>query len=391
MPERSHHRPSAERLWALTSETTAKGAPMEAHRSRVVAPDAPRRRPSAGRPHGDAGTTAARPRVRFARPHYAPGLEWSAYQALLPDWEIVAGEPELPGALNGVDVLVAAAADARLIDAGRFGLIQQIGTGTDRIDVEAATQAGVWVSSLPAGLTGNADGVADTAVLLTLAAVRRLDESRHALADGRWGEPAGRTLAGRTVVVVGLGDVGDRVVARLRGFGSRLIGVRARPQLGGPPGLERVTGPDALAMLAAEADALILCARFARGAPPLLDAEVLGAARPDLVVVNVARGGLVDESALLAALNDGRVGAAGLDVFATEPPGPHDPLANHPRVLALPHVAGVTEDMFRRAGPVLAGELERWRTGRPPLHAVNRPPSPRGLDSRSIDESRHVA
>jgi hypothetical protein len=144
-----------------------------------------------------------RPRVRFARPHYAPGLEWSAYQPLLPDWEIVAGDPTAPSALDGVDVLVSATADAALIDAGAFGLIQQIGTGTDRIDVEAATQAGVWVSSLPSGLTGNADGVADTAVLLTLAALRRLDESRQALADGRWGEPAGRTLSGRTVVVVG--------------------------------------------------------------------------------------------------------------------------------------------------------------------------------------------
>jgi phosphoglycerate dehydrogenase-like enzyme len=335
--------------------------------------------------------TAARPRVRFARPHYAPGLEWSAYRSLLPDWEIAVGDPTAPGALDGVDVLVAAAVDAELIDAGGFGLIQQIGTGTDRIDVEAATRAGVWVSSLPSGLTANADGVADTAVLLTLAALRRLDESRRALADGRWGEPAGSTLAGRTVVVVGLGDVGERVVARLRGFGPRLVGVRARPERGGPPGLDRVAGAGSLAALAAEADALVLCARFEPGAPPLLDARVLWAARPGLIGVNVARGGLVDEAALLAALDDGRVSAAGLDVFATEPPAPDDPLVHHPRVLALPHVAGVTEDMFLRAGPLLGAELERWRSGRPPLHAVNRPPSPRGLYARSIDESRHAA
>jgi len=118
----------------------------------------------------------------------------------------------------------------------------------------------------------------------------------------------------------------------------------------------------------------------------MLDAGVLEAARPGLIVVNVARGGLVDEAALLAALDDGRVGAANLDVFATEPPAPDDPLVHHPRVLALPHVAGVTEDMFRRAGPELAGELERWRSGRSPLHAVNSPPSPRGL---LIDVEEH--
>jgi phosphoglycerate dehydrogenase-like enzyme len=327
--------------------------------------------------------TAARPRVRFARPRYAPGLEWTAYESLLDDWEIVVGDPTAAGALDGVDVLVAAAVDRDLIDAGGFGLIQQIGTGTDRIDVEAATRAGVWVSSLPSGLTANADGVADTAVLLTLAALRRLEESRRALADGRWGEPAGRTLAGRTVVVVGLGDVGERVVARLRGFGPRLVGVRARPERGGPPGLDRVAGAGSLAALVAEADALVLCARFAPGAPPLLDARVLRAARPGLIVVNVARGGLVDEAALLAALDDGRVSAAGLDAFATEPAAPDHPLVRHPRVLALPHVAGVTEDMFRRAGPPLAGELELWRSGRPPLHAVNSPTSARGLHSKT--------
>jgi phosphoglycerate dehydrogenase-like enzyme len=327
------------------------------------------------------------PRVRFAPSHYAPGLAWSDYQPLLPDWEIVVGDPAAPGALEGVDVLVAATVDAELIGAGSFGLIQQYGTGTDRIDVEAATESGVWVSSLPSGLTGNADGVADTAVLLTLAALRRLDESRRALADGRWGEPAGRTRSGRAVAVVGLGDVGERVVARLRGFGARLVGVRARPERGGPAGLDGVIGPAELGALAAHSDALILCARFAPGAPPLLDASVLRAARPGLVVVNVARGGLVDEAALLAALDDGRVSAAGLDVFATEPPASDNPLLHHPRVLALPHVAGVTEDMFRRAGPELAAELERWRSGRPPRHAINRPPSPRGPSPQQKDGS----
>jgi D-isomer specific 2-hydroxyacid dehydrogenase, catalytic domain len=104
-----------------------------------------------------------RPRVRFARSHYAPGLEWSAYQPLLPDWEIVVGDPAAAGALDSIDVLVSAKVDDELINAGDFGLIQQYGTGTDHIDVEAATDAGVWVSSLPSGLTGNADGVADTA------------------------------------------------------------------------------------------------------------------------------------------------------------------------------------------------------------------------------------
>jgi hypothetical protein len=82
-----------------------------------------------------------RPRVRFARSHYAPGLEWSAYQPLLPDWEIVVGDPAAAGALDSIDVLVSAKVDDELINAGDFGLIQQYGTGTDHIDVEAAREA----------------------------------------------------------------------------------------------------------------------------------------------------------------------------------------------------------------------------------------------------------
>lgn len=320
-------------------------------------------------------------RVLFGREHYAPGLEWSAYAAYLPGWDIL-GVPadQLDRHLDGVDVLCSfgAQVDAQLLQSGTFGLVQQLGVGLERVDVEAATAAGVWVARLPAELTGNADGVADTALLLILASLRRLDAARAGLAAGRWAEPAGRTLAGLTVVVVGLGGTGAATVERLRGFGCEVVGVRAHPERGGPDGLKAVVGPVELLELVAGADVLVLCPLFEPGVPPLVDANLLDAVRPGLVLVNVARGGLVDESALLAALQDGRVAAAGLDVFACEPVDPQAPLVTHPNVIALPHVAGVTEQMFNQAGRVFADELERWRDHEPPRYAVNQPPRPRG-------------
>ncbi len=178
--------------------------------------------------------------------------------------------------------------------------------------------------------------------------------------------------------MVGLGGTGAATVQRLRGFGCDVIGVRAHPERGGPDGLERVVGPAQLPEVAGDADVLVLCALFEPGAPPLVDAKLLDAVQPGLVLVNVARGGLLDEPALLDALEDGRIGAAGLDVFAHEPVDPQAPLVTHPNVIALPHVAGVTEQMFRQAGRVFADELERWRRHEPPRFAVNEPSRPRG-------------
>jgi phosphoglycerate dehydrogenase-like enzyme len=317
------------------------------------------------------------PEVLFGREKFNVGLPWTELGPLLPGWRI-RGCPagELAAHLDGVDVVCpfGAAVSAEAIARGRFGLIQQYGVGLDRVAVDAATEAGVWVCRLPGDRTGNADSVAEMAVLHVLALLRRLDDARAGLAAGRWGQPVGRSLLGTTTVLVGLGAIGSAAARRLVGFGTRLIGVRAHPELGGPEAVDRVVGPDALHDVLGEADVVICSAMGSAETRQLFGRRAFGAVKPGAVFVNVARGSLVDESALLDALDSGRVAAAGLDVFAVEPADATQPLLAHPRVLATPHIAGLTEVMFQRSGELFAANLIRWWRGETPRWAVNRPP-----------------
>lgn len=313
--------------------------------------------------------------VLFTRESFA-GLPWTELAPLLPGWEIRSCHSDaLPDHLGGVDVVcpVGAFIGADLVERGSFGLIQQYGVGLEKIDVAAATRAGVWVCRLPGDQTGNADSVAELAVLLVLAAMRRLDEVRAALREGRWGEPAGRSLTGTTTTLVGLGAIGTAVAARLAGFGTRMIGIRANPGRGGPAHVERVMGPDALHDALAAADVVVCCAMGGPATEHLFDRQAFAACKPGAVFVNVARGSIVDEQALLASLESGQIAAAGLDVHAAEPAGPSGALVSHPRVIATPHVGGVTGTMFRRSGELFAANVTRWARGEAPHWAVNEP------------------
>jgi phosphoglycerate dehydrogenase-like enzyme len=316
-------------------------------------------------------------RVLFAREQISAELSWAGLGPALPGWEIAACPAgRVAEHLNGVDVVCpfGGAIGRDVIEAGTFGLIQQFGVGLDKVDVVAATELGVWVARVPGDAGGNADSVAELAVLHLLALARRLDEMRAALLDGRWAErPAGRSLLGATIAVVGLGAVGTALVRRLAPFGSRLLGVRARPELGGPPELAEVTGPAGLHGVLRRADAVVCCAMLHDGNAGLFGAAEFAAMKPGALFVNVARGALVDEDALLDALRAGLVGGAGLDVFGLEPADPGSALIRHPRVLATPHSGWLTWLMFRETGAVFAANLQRWAAGAAPSWAVNAP------------------
>jgi phosphoglycerate dehydrogenase-like enzyme len=318
-----------------------------------------------------------RPRVLFGRERFTAQLDWGYLGALLPGWEVTAcPRDQVTDHLAGVAAICpfGARIDRSVLDAGSFGLVHEFGVGLEKVDVARATELGVWVSRVPGDAAGNADSVAEIAVLHLLALVRRLDEARAALAAGRWEQrPTGGSLLGATVVIVGLGATGTAVARRLAPFGTRLLGVRARPELGAPPEVERVAGPDRLPGLLGEADAVVCCAMFDGGNAGMFGAAEFAAMRPGALFVNVARGGLVDSDALLAALQAGQVGGAGLDVHATEPADPDSALLRHPAVIATPHVGGLTAVMFHRTAAVLAANLRRWADGAAPRWAVNAP------------------
>ena len=301
----------------------------------------------------------------------------------LPGWQISYSTPDrLLDHLDGVDVLcpIMAPVDEVVLRAGRFGLVQQFGVGVDNVDVAAATDRGGWVARLPADLTGNADSVAELAVLDVLALIRRLDETRAAFRAGQWSRPVTDSLLDASVLIVGLGAVGTAVARRLAGFGVTVLGVRAHPDRGAPPGVAEVAGPDRMTELLGRADVVVCCAMYDGRQGRLFDAAAFDAMKPGAYFVNVARGGLVDEEALLAALDSGPVAGAGLDVFAGEPADPGGPLVNHPRVIATPHVGGLTRTALRRGLGLFAENLQRWADGQPPRWAVNAPARPRRPD-----------
>jgi len=316
-------------------------------------------------------------KVLFGREQISAALSFDQLAAHLPGWEIAGCAPDkVADHLDGVDVICpfGARIGAQVISGGSFGLVHQFGVGLDRVDIATATRLGVLVARVPGDVSGNADSCAELAVLHLLTIFRRLDESRAALAERRWPHrPVGRSLLDATVLIVGLGAIGAALASRLAPFGPRLLGVRARPELGGPAGVELVAGPDQLPDLLAQSDAVMCCAVLHDGNAGMFGRAEFAAMRPGAVFINVARGGLVDEAALLAALESGQVGAAGLDVFSHEPADPQSPLIQHPNVIATPHVGWHTGFMFRQTGEAFAANLMRYSRGEQPLWTVNSP------------------
>jgi phosphoglycerate dehydrogenase-like enzyme len=316
-------------------------------------------------------------KLLFARERLGDGVPADLLGSLLPGWEIATCPPDrLTESLDGVTAVCPLGTNigADVLSAGTFGLVHQFGVGLEGVDVQTATDLGVWVARVPGDAGGNADSCAELAVLDLLALARRLDESRTALAERRWPDrPLGMSLVDSTVLIVGLGAIGVAVARRLAPFGPRLYGVRARPELGGPAEMTLVAGPEQLPRLLGQADAVVCCAMLHDGNAGLFGPAEFAAMKPGALFVNVARGKLVDEGALLAALDSGQVGGAGLDVFAREPADPAAPLLRHPRVIATPHVGWHTGYMFRQTGEVFAANLLRYERGERPLWTVNDP------------------
>jgi phosphoglycerate dehydrogenase-like enzyme len=315
--------------------------------------------------------------ILFCRERFTAELDWAAIGPLLPGWTISTCPPgDVAAHVADADVICpfGARIDATVLEAGTFGLVHQYGVGLEKVDVARATDLGVLVARVPGDAGGNAESVAELAVLHLLALTRRLDDLRATMAEASWeSRPTGGVLLGATVAIVGLGAIGSALAHRLACFGTDLLAVRAHPERGGHPAIREIVGPDRLPEVLSQSDAVVCCAMFDPGAGPIFDADAFAAMKRGAIFVNVARGGLVSESALRAALDSGQVGWAGLDVHAVEPVRPGSGLASHPRVLATPHAGGLTEMMFRRTAAVFADNVLCWAAGETPRWVVNSP------------------
>jgi phosphoglycerate dehydrogenase-like enzyme len=289
--------------------------------------------------------------------------------------------PGIPAPALDLDVLIALGpvGAPELEGQTRLGLVQTAGAGYEEVDLAAARAAGIWVASAPTTRTGNGESVAEYAVLLMLAASRRLNEELAYTRDRATPRPEkpqiNRALFGKTVCIVGLGGIGDLLVERLRGFGVVLTGVDRHPERA-PAGVKGYA-THALHEALATADYVVLAVPGSKENANLIDAAALGAMKQGAVLVNVARGTLVDETALLAAVTRGHLYAAGLDVVKEEPVQPGDPLLAEPLIVVTPHIAGATDLMLAGTVKYLGEVLTRYASGQLPDALVNAPPHPR--------------
>jgi phosphoglycerate dehydrogenase-like enzyme len=286
------------------------------------------------------------------------------------------GQPVAPPEgipLEDIDALLAIGpVDRSVMEAGRFAFIQTVGTGYEHIDLAAARELGIWVAHVPSSETGNAESVAELAILLMLALARQLPAAQQGLREKRWAQPVGRALLGKTACVVGLGSVGLAVAERLCAFGMKIAATRGTFEKGAPAYV-RLHPENQLRQALSDADYAVLCLRASAQNTRLFDAAMLAAMKPGAVLINVARGSLIEENALIASIQAGHLRGAGLDVFWDEPADPGHPLFQLPQVIATPHIAGVTDVNLAGTFQLVAGNLQRYRKGQTPLHLVTHP------------------
>ncbi|MGZ2506005.1 hydroxyacid dehydrogenase [Rhizobium leguminosarum] len=270
---------------------------------------------------------------------------------------------DLPGRCD-VMIPMMQRVDATLIDRAKPSLIQQWGSGLEGVDIAHAQRRGVAVANVAAD-GGNADSVAEHAILLTLALLRRLREAENNVHRGTWGAPVGVNLAGRSVCIYGLGAIALPLARRLKAFDVRLLGCTRDPKAEkvSTYGLDKCFAADQVEEALAETDILIVCLRQSQSNANAVGERELRALPKGALVVNVARGGLIDYAALSSCLADGHLGGVGLDVFWREPFDPSDPILNYSHVVATPHIAGITSSGMKDIARGVADNIVRLATG----------------------------
>jgi D-3-phosphoglycerate dehydrogenase len=282
---------------------------------------------------------------------------------------------ELIPLLGGVDAVIAGTdrfSRLALQSAERLQVVARSGVGYDAIDVEAASDLGIWVTITPGT---NERSVADHAMALILALLRGLISLAQETRAGEWNRTLGAELDGKILGLVGFGRIGRQVAERARACGMHVIAFDTYPDrvAAASLGVRLVSMPELLST----ADVVSLHAPATRETRDIVDAAAIAQMKPSAYIVNTARGELIDEEALAAALVAGRLAGAALDVFKREPPGADNPLLGLPNVLATPHVAGLTRESSQRMAALAAENVLTVLRGEQPPHPVNEPAAPR--------------
>ena len=262
---------------------------------------------------------------------------------------------------------IAATSHQAIVDAALMSrlpnleIVVSYGVGYDHIDAAWAAAHGIMVTHTPSVLD---DEVADIAMALTLATVRKLPQAERYLREGRWAQahyPLTASLRGRTMGILGLGRIGKAIARRAAAFGLDIVYHGRRPQ----PDAPYLFYPTLLGMAKA-CDILMIVAPGGAQTRHLVNREIIDAVGPDGIIVNISRGSLVDQEALIAALAEGRLLGAGLDVFENEPHVPASLLALDNAVL-LPHVGSASRHTRQAMADLMIANLTAWLDGKGPI------------------------
>lgn len=269
--------------------------------------------------------------------------------------------PGCHGFIAGLDNIDRKALEA----ADQLKVIARYGVGVDKVDLEAARQKGIVVTNTPAA---NAVSVAELTVGLMLSLARSIPQASAATKAGQWPQISGVSLEGKTIGLLGLGAVGRQVARRLQGFDCTLLAFDPAPdrELAIQYAVELTTRQEVVH----RSDFLSLHLPLLPETRGMVDVAFLSQMKPGAFLINTARGELVDEAALLAALESGRLRGAALDVLAEEPPRPDHPLLAHPKVILTPHSGAHTDGATNAMGWMALRDCLAVLRGETPAHRV---------------------
>jgi D-3-phosphoglycerate dehydrogenase len=276
--------------------------------------------------------------------------------------------PDVARLLHGIDGYIAgvdAIDRAALERADRLKVISRYGVGVDSVDLQAAAERGIVVTNTPGA---NTVSVAELTVGLLLSLARQIPEGASALRQGNYPRLAGVSLEGKTVGILGLGAIGKELARRLRGFDCRLVAHDPYPDRA----FIEASGIDLLPLddLLRQSHFVSLHLPLTSETQGLVNRDFLAVMQRGAFLVNTARGEIVDEDALLEALQSGQLRGAALDVFAVEPPSPDNPLLALKQVIATPHLGSQTDSATNRMGWMALQECLAVLRGEEPEHRV---------------------
>lgn len=272
---------------------------------------------------------------------------------------------------SGYDAVIAGgecwSAGAITALAGKLKVISRAGIGYDKIDLDAADRAGVYVTNTPGSFS---NAVAEGALALMLAAVKNVVQFDAEVRKGVWEPFLGNEIKGRTVGFLGFGSIAQRLAELLMPFEVRMLAFDTRPDLRAAEKYQ-VKYMD-MDEVFREADILSLHMPLNRQTKGILNDRSFGEMKDGVVLVNTARGGLIEEAALIRALESGKVGAAGLDVFETEPVKRDNPLLRMRNVVIYPHATSLTHEAYKVTFNMAVDNILEALSGGPVKHQINR-------------------